>query len=292
MNADVAIVLSVAALAITVFAWVRFVLAEELTESKSTVLSTVGFVSVGVAVWNIFVSSGDLTLLLIIGTLLSLLVYLAGLYFVNQEIINQGRGYFWPLVAIFIVRTFLFEPYQIPSGSMMPGLKEGDFILVNKYAYGLKINRTDNPFALASDVDYGDVVVFLEPNSKIPFIKRLIAKPGDRIAYRNKVVYLNGVPLPQEIIEKNQQEYLLKEIFNSTSRTIRITQPQRNDFMDEIIVPEGQYFVMGDNRDNSNDSRYWGFVPRSHFFGKGSLIWMTWECWLCIPSFSRAGFIE
>ena len=292
MNADVAIFLSVAALAITVFAWVRFVLAEELTESKSTVLSTIGFVSVGVAVWNIFVSSGDLTLLLIIGTLLSLLVYLAGLYFVNQEIINQGRGYFWPLVAIFIVRTFLFEPYQIPSGSMMPGLKEGDFILVNKYAYGLKINRTDNPFALASDLDYGDVVVFLEPNSKIPFIKRLVAKPGDRIAYRNKVVYLNGVPLPQEIIEKNQQEYLLKEIFNSTSRTIRITQPQRNDFMDEIIVPEGQYFVMGDNRDNSNDSRYWGFVPRSHFFGKGSLIWMTWECWLCIPSFSRAGFIE
>ena len=292
MNADLAIALSLVALAITVLAWVRLVLAKELTESKSTVLSTVGFVSVGVAVWNIFVSSGDLTLLLIIGTLLSLLVYLAGHYFVNQEIINQGRGYFWPLVAIFIVRTFLFEPYQIPSGSMMPGLKEGDFILVNKYAYGLKINRTDNPFALASDLDYGDVVVFLEPNSKIPFIKRLIAKPGDRIAYRNKVVYLNGVPLPQEIIEKNQQEYLLKEIFNSTSRTIRITQPQRNDFMDEIIVPEGQYFVMGDNRDNSNDSRYWGFVPRSHFFGKGSLIWMTWECWLCIPSFSRAGFIE
>ena len=292
MNADLAIALSLVALAITVLVWVRLVLAKELTESKSTVLSTVGFVSVGVAVWNIFVSSGDLTLLLIIGTLLSLLVYLAGLYFVNQEIINQGRGYFWPLVAIFIVRTFLFEPYQIPSGSMMPGLKEGDFILVNKYAYGLKINRTDNPFALASDLDYGDVVVFLEPNSKIPFIKRLVAKPGDRIAYRNKVVYLNGVPLPQEIIEKNQQEYLLKEIFNSTSRTIRITQPQRNDFMDEIIVPEGQYFVMGDNRDNSNDSRYWGFVPRSHFFGKGSLIWMTWECWLCIPSFSRAGFIE
>ena len=292
MNADLAIVLPLVALAITVLAWVRLVLAKELTESKSTVLSTVGFVSVGVAVWNIFVSSGDLTLLLIIGTLLSLLVYLAGHYFVNQEIINQGRGYFWPLVAIFIVRTFLFEPYQIPSGSMMPGLKEGDFILVNKYAYGLKINRTDNPFALASDLDYGDVVVFLEPNSKIPFIKRLVAKPGDRIAYRNKVVYLNGVPLPQEIIEKNQQEYLLKEIFNSTSRTIRITQPQRNDFMDEIIVPEGQYFVMGDNRDNSNDSRYWGFVPRSHFFGKGSLIWMTWECWLCIPSFARAGYIE
>ena len=229
MNADLAIVLSLVALAITVLAWVRLVLAKELTESKSTVLSTVGFVSVGVAVWNIFVSSGDLTLLLIIGTLLSLLVYLAGHYFVNQEIINQGRGYFWPLVAIFIVRTFLFEPYQIPSGSMMPGLKEGDFILVNKYAYGLKINRTDNPFALASDLDYGDVVVFLEPNSKIPFIKRLIAKPGDRIAYRNKVVYLNGVPLPQEIIEKNQQEYLLNELFNSTSRIIRITQPQRND---------------------------------------------------------------
>ena len=107
MNADVAIVLSVVALAITVLAWVRLVLARELTESKSTILSTVGFVSVGVAVWNIFVSSGDLTLLLIIGTLLSLLVYLAGLYFVNQEIINQGRGYFWPKITSALIDYFL-----------------------------------------------------------------------------------------------------------------------------------------------------------------------------------------
>lgn len=292
MNENVAIILSTTALVISVLAWVKFVLADELTDSKSTVLSVIGFVSVGVAVWNIFVSSGDLTLLLIIGTLLSLLVYLAGFYFSNLEIKSQGRGYFWPLFAIFIVRTFLFEPYQIPSGSMMPGLKEGDFILVNKYAYGLKINRTDDSFALKSDPEYGDVVVFLEPNTKIPFIKRLIAKPGDRVAYRNKVIYLNGNPLAQEILDKDSTEYLLKEVFNTSSRTIRITQPQRNDFMDEIIVPEGKYFVMGDNRDNSNDSRYWGFVPRSHFFGRGLLIWMTWECWLCVPSFSRAGFIE
>lgn len=292
MNADIAIFISIALLIFTVIAWIKFVVTNELNESKRTILSTLGFVSVGVAVWNIFVSSGDLTILLIVGTVLSLMVYLVGIYYSNSEISTQGKGYFWPLLAIFVVRTFLFEPYQIPSGSMMPGLKEGDFILVNKYAYGLKINRTDLPFSGNQNPDYGDVVVFLEPNTKIPFIKRLIAKPGDRVAYRNKVIYLNGVPLSQELISKDQQEYLLKEFFEENSRIIRITQPQRNDSMSEITVPEGNYFVMGDNRDNSNDSRFWGFVPRSHFFGKGSLIWMTWECWLCVPSFSRAGYIE
>lgn len=292
MNADIAIFISIALLIFTVIAWIKFVVTNELNESKSTILSTLGFVSVGVAVWNIFVSSGDLTILLIVGTVLSLLVFIVGIYYSNSEIITQGKSYFWPLLAIFVVRTFMFEPYQIPSGSMMPGLKEGDFILVNKYAYGLKINRTDLPFFANQDPDYGDVVVFLEPNTKIPFIKRLIAKPGDRVAYRNKVIYLNGVPLSQELISKDQQEYLLKEFFEEDSRIIRITQPQRNDLMSEIIVPDGSYFVMGDNRDNSNDSRFWGFVPRSHFFGKGSLIWMTWECWLCVPSFSRAGYIE
>jgi signal peptidase I len=204
---------------------------------------------------------------------------------------TTGKGWFFPVFLIFVLRTFAYEPYQIPSGSMIPGLNVGDFILVNKHSYGLKINRIGDTFALTADPDYGEVVVFIPPHVNVPYIKRLIGKPGDVIGYLNKKIYVNGVPLDQELISITGEETFLKEIFNHSERTIRIVGGS-SSYPEEFKVPENHYFVMGDNRDNSSDSRYWGFVPRENFMGTGELIFMTWECWTCLPSFERAGFIK
>jgi len=204
---------------------------------------------------------------------------------------TTGRGWFIPVFLIFVLRTFAYEPYQIPSGSMIPGLKVGDFILVNKHSYGLKINRIGNAFALSKDPDYGDVVVFIPPHVNVPYIKRLIGKPGDTIGYLNKKIYVNGQPIDQELISTSAEETLLKETFKNSERIIRIVGSSAS-YPEEFEVPKNHYFVMGDNRDNSSDSRYFGFVPRENFMGTGQLIWMTWECWTCLPSFERAGFIK
>ena len=209
----------------------------------------------------------------------------------NDLLTTTGKGWFLPVFFIFILRTFMYEPYQIPSGSMIPGLQVGDFILVNKHSYGLKVNRIGRPFALASDPEYGDVVVFIPPHVNVPYIKRLIGKPGDTIRYVNKKLYINGSPIDQELISLNGTETLLQETFLDSKRTIRL-QGGSASYPEEFSVPADQYFVMGDNRDNSSDSRYWGFVPRENFMGTGELIWMTWECWTCLPTFSRTGFID
>ena len=134
----------------------------------------------------IFVTAGDLGILLLVGSIVSFLLMVVGLIAKNTEIAKTGRGWFMPFFLIFILRTFLFEPYQIPSGSMMPGLKVGDFILVKKFTYGIKVNRTGSPIAFGKDPELGDVVVFIPPHDHRPFVKRLIGRPGDRITYIKK----------------------------------------------------------------------------------------------------------
>ena len=229
------------------------------------------------------------------------LCLLVALMIINNELLKTtGKGWFLPVFFIFVLRTFIYEPYQIPSGSMIPGLQVGDFILVNKHSYGLKINRIGKPFAMASDPEYGDVVVFIPPHVNVPYIKRLIGKPGDTIGYLNKKIYVNGVPINQELISSTEEETFIKEVLkyscanddcNNSERIIRIVGGSAS-YPEEFSVPADHYFAMGDNRDNSSDSRYWGFVPRENFMGTGEMIWMTWECWTCLPSFSRAGWIN
>ena len=220
-----------------------------------------------------------------------LAILLAGIIKKNDLLKTTGKGWFLPVFFIFVLRTFIYEPYQIPSGSMIPGLQVGDFILVNKHSYGLKINRIGKPFAMASDPEYGDVVVFIPPHVNVPYIKRLIGKPGDTIRYINKKLYVNGDSIEQELISHDGIETFLQEIYLKSTRVIRV-QGGSASYPEEFSVPAGHYFVMGDNRDNSSDSRYWGFVPREHFMGTGEMIWMTWQCWTCLPSFSRAGWIN
>jgi len=271
--------------------WIHKVLADTLTEPIQQTIYTVGFLAALLGIYRIFVNAGDLGIVLLLGSIICLIILIAGMIKKNNLLITTGKGWFLPVFFIFILRTFMYEPYQIPSGSMIPGLQVGDFILVNKHSYGLKVNRVGEPFAFAADPEYGDVVVFIPPHINVPYIKRLIGKPGDTIRYINKKLYVNGNPIDQKFIAVNGQETLLEEVFQNSQRVIRL-QGGSASYPEEFSVPANQYFVMGDNRDNSSDSRYWGFVPRENFMGTGELIWMTWECWACLPTFGRTGFIN
>jgi signal peptidase I len=197
---------------------------------------------------------------------------------------------------------------------MEPQLKKGDFLLVNKYAYGIKVNRIGIPKVLKKDPQYGDPVVIIPPHNPVPYIKRLIGKPGDVVRIINKQVYINGIALKrsfidtEEIILKRRFKYSSGEIITreidavgdlyyekhgEANYKIRNTRNENEQYPQEWTIPEGHYFVMGDNRDNSNDStKDVGFVPRENFFGRADYLWMTWECWTCLPSFKKAGRIN
>ena len=271
--------------------WILDNLRGEGSEELEENLNRIGLIFSVLIIWRLFVNAGDLGILLFFGSIICLLILLAGLIASNSRLTKTGRSWFIPVFLIFALRTFAYEPFQIPSGSMLPGLKVGDFLLVNKHVYGYKINRIGEPSIGGRDPEYGDVVVFVPPHVNAPFVKRLIGKPGDVIRYQNKKLYVNNIPLDQQLISSKPGELIIKETFEETSRIIRLRETA-SEFPYEVTVPSGHYFVMGDNRDNSSDSRIWGFVPRENFMGTAEVIWATWECWLCLPSFERAGKIK
>jgi signal peptidase I len=295
--------------------WIYQVLHDTLTNQSQQLIYVAGLSSTLVGIYRIFVNAGDLGVVLLIGSIVCLIILLIGVTQKNSLLKTTGRGWFFPVFLIFVLRTFAYEPYQIPSGSMIPGLKVGDFLLVNKHSYGLKINRIGKPFALAADPEYGDVVVFIPPHKNVPYIKRLIGKPGDKINYVNKKLFINDESLDRvylttepatikkrfkmrsgliETIEVDVITDLFFEKYYSAEYTTRLIRGENEQDPQDWIVPDDHYFVMGDNRDNSSDSRKndFTFVPRENFMGTGELIWMTWECWTCLPSFERAGFIQ
>jgi signal peptidase I len=213
----------------------------------------------------------------------------------------------FPIIAfVLILRSFLWEPFQIPSGSMMPTLLDGDFILVNKFNYGLRDPVVRNKFFEIGLPDRGDVAVFKYPlDPKIDYIKRVIGLPGDRIIYRNKSIYIRPAcqesdakcPDFEQVVHSFKKEtdspdgsYGLSrytsEMPNKTHdilidneilpRTQHYYQ-QAGTQRDEFVVPEGHYYVMGDNRDNSLDGRFWGFVPEENLVGEAVAIWMSFD---------------
>jgi signal peptidase I len=297
--------------------WIKDTLTNNESDHKIFLVENLSYISTSfglLMLFSIFQNAGDLGIVLLFGSLISLIVLIVGIAVKNQEIISSSRGYFIPLFIIFILRTFLYEPYQIPSGSMMPGLKVGDFLLVDKNSYGLKVNRIGEPFALTQSPDYGDVVVFIPSNNPVPYVKRLIGKPGDSIRIIDKKIFINGTPVNKTYL-KTEKETITKRFRNSSGQIFSrdkevvvdyftetlgnksfVTRNIRDEniqYPSEWTVPPGHYFVMGDNRDNSNDStKDVGFVPRENFFGTASHLFMTWECWTCIPHFSRTGKIN
>lgn len=212
---------------------------------------------------------------------------------------------FWPvLMLVLVVRSFLVEPFNIPSESMAPTLKTGDFILVNKYAFGVRLPLLNTKILDTGRPQHGDVAVFrYPPNPRITYIKRIIGLPGDRISYNRGVISLNGQPLPREAVQLpsfdpayenlyreqiGTHNHLIRELAGYRDQPIGDITGMRADFLQAVSpvardtqghewsvqVPAGHYFVLGDNRDQSADSRFWGFVPDENLSGKAFYVWM------------------
>lgn len=206
----------------------------------------------------------------------------------EPSLVEISRSFFPIILIVLVVRSFVVEPFRIPSGSMMPTLLVGDFILVNKFAYGIRLPVLNTKVIDTGSPERGDIMVFRYPeNPKIDYIKRVIGVPGDHILYRNKQLTINGQPAPQKLLGTYVGEgsgsvmtgaRRLEENLLGTEHDI-LVMPGRNVFGGdfEYVVPEGQYFAMGDNRDNSRDSRAWGTVPEKNLVGEAFMIWMSWD---------------
>ena len=218
--------------------------------------------------------------------------------------IEYPKSFFPVLLIVFLLRSFLAEPFKIPSSSMRPTLEVGDFILVNKFAYGIRLPIIEKKIIATGNPQHGDVIVFRYPvNPSQDFIKRVIGLPGDEVVYRDKKLAVNGKPLPQKADGSygylEGLMYVNAERFRERSDGHEYTiaeNPQAQPVYPQNVrpfpghencvynergftckVPPGQYLMMGDNRDNSDDSRYWGFVPDDHIRGKAFFIWFNWD---------------
>ncbi len=224
--------------------------------------------------------------------------------------VEYGKSLFPVLALVFVLRSFLFEPFQIPSGSMIPTLQIGDFILVNKFSYGVRLPVLDVKLIPVGDPQRGDVMVFKYPEDpRINYIKRVVGVPGDVVTYSfDKRLYINGEAVPEQWLGDEPGSLgtarLYQEQLGNHSYTIRKESRRRPEPSREWVVPEGHYFMLGDNRDNSKDSRYWndphiapeymGMVPDSYIVGKASVIWMSWPTpkMGSVPHFNRVGLID
>jgi len=212
--------------------------------------------------------------------------------------VEYSRSLFPVILAVLVLRSFMVEPFRIPSGSMMPTLLAGDFILVNKFAYGVRLPVLDTKIIPVGLPERGDVLVFRYPkNPSIDYIKRVVGLPGDKVAYYNKQLFINGEPAIQAGLGVYDAVGAGVSMAGAQMRSEDLTGIQHNILIDtqrgtvegEFQVPEGRYFVMGDNRDNSNDSRYWGFVPEENLVGKAFMIWMNWDATAGGVTWSRIG---
>ncbi len=255
-------------------------------------------------------------ILLVVLTLSSGLILLADkLYFAKRRaaraglldsepvLVDYSRAFFPVLAIVLVVRSFIAEPYKIPSSSMMPNLLIGDFILVNKFAYGLRLPLNNAKVVPVGEPARGDVVVFhfpghsdTDPNKGENFIKRVIGVPGDEVVFQGDSLVLNGEPVKYEnkglyAGHRGQAEgaTLLVEQLPGRTHTVLETDYPRGE--GQWTVPPGKYLVMGDNRDNSDDGRFWGLLPEENLRGKAFLIWLNCSGWFCKDGFepSRIG---
>ena len=249
---------------------------------------------------------------LLLATMLTGVVWAADKFFLRKSrkekssepvVVEMARSFFPVILVVFLLRSFLYEPFKIPSESMVPTLVVGDFILVNKFAYGVRLPVANKKIVNVGLPQRGDVMVFRYPeNPSLDFIKRVVGLPGDKIVYKDKRLTINDLPIPTERLDSQTrvddrlvfQSYdVIREklgekphisYIDPRAQGVRLGGvrefPNRancayNDDQMSCTVPVGHYFMMGDNRDNSEDSRYWGFVPEENIVGKAVLVWMN-----------------
>ncbi|MBU6436344.1 MAG: signal peptidase I, partial [Betaproteobacteria bacterium] len=224
---------------------------------------------------------------------------------VKAELLRQPwwlewtAGLFGVIAAVFVLRSFVVEPFRVPSGSMLPTIVEGDLILVNKFRYGLRLPVIDTRLTQGTPPQHGDIIVFhLPKDPSVDYIKRVIGLPGDTVSYLNKRLSINGVELPKtplpDYLEEQSMRYakqyqekigkVTHNILNYDQAPPFVVDPDRFPHRENCQysaegfvckVPPGNYFMMGDNRDNSQDSRYWGFVPEANIVGKAFFVWFN-----------------
>jgi signal peptidase I len=236
--------------------------------------------------------------------ILSILFLLAGAFWLlNKFVVKQQEGLIEftgslaPVLGlVLLLRSFVIEPFQIPSQSMVPTLKVGDFILVSKWTYGIRLPVLRTKLLEVGSPQRGDVLCFFPPHEDRYFIKRLVGLPGDEVRVVNGVVYINGDEMVQSAVAEKpgapRSMVMSENLTGVEHRLQRRTVATRLSHNFAADVPEGHYFMMGDNRDNSSDSRVWGPVPEDRIVGKAFARGMFWNDFLSVPSFERAGKIQ
>ncbi len=205
-------------------------------------------------------------------------------------LVEYSRSFFPVLIFVLLIRSFVFEPFRIPSGSMKPTLLVGDFIFVKKYSYGLRLPVTETKIIETGEPERGDVIVFRLPSDpSINYIKRVIGLPGDTVSYERQRLTINGVTMDLSL---NGESYdgapvYLEDLDGRVHETL-IHDPGYSKQDGLHVIPDGQYFVMGDNRDRSKDSRYIGAIPEKYLVGEAVRIWMHFKPWE-MPDWSRIG---
>jgi len=252
----------------------------------------------------------DFSFVLVVATIVTGLIWAADAWFLRPRrleraqagalprepvVVEYARSFFPIILIVLVIRSFLFEPFRIPSDSMMPTLLDGDFIFVNKFTYGLRLPVVNTEVADLGEPGRGDVVVFRLPSDpSTNYIKRLVGLPGDHVVVREKRVYVNGELQPvtpdgvYEGFGHTGAQIAFEQLGSVPHRVLYIPGRPSYDFDD--VVPPGHYFLMGDNRDNSRDSRFpeVGFVPADLIVGKAVLIWLNWDL-PNAPIWSRIG---
>ena len=283
------------------------------------------FIIVLLLLWRVFQLNLDFGLVLSIATLFAGISWIAGLMVKLKILISESKSYFWILLIILCIRSFAYEPYQIPSSSMEPGLQVGDFVLVNKFAYGIRLPAINKLISKEKEIKRGEVAVFVPPHTLcdstpeearpeltsmsirdsqiflsrflslqesrcttlgIKYIKRVIGLPGDRIEIKGYELFINGNKVKQELLDKSSEESLYLETIDDIDHIVRILGiSEYENFVWD--VPPNKYLVIGDNRDNSLDSRAWGYFSKENLIGRGEFIWLHWGSFTELPHFQR-----
>jgi signal peptidase I len=240
---------------------------------------------------------GILTLLVIL-TVVSFLIWIIDkIYFEKKRkaakvkepmLVDYARSLWWIFLLVLVIRAFIIQPFRVPTGSLEPTVMPNDFVAVSQYDYGLRLPITHKKILEVGEPKLGDIAVFRYPaNPKIDFVKRIVGVPGDHVVYKNKVLYINGKEAKQTFIKNgydvepggNIPSKVMEENLNGVKHEILIHDTgylgQSQDF--DVVVPKGYYFAMGDNRDNSGDSRVWGFVPEKNLIGRAFMVWFSWD---------------